>query len=659
MRINYLQLKNFRQYKDMKIEFKKNDKGDLHIFIANNGSGKTNIMNAISWCLYQRDLDGHQRKDKLPDFNLRAAKEAEEAGEDHIDISVEVQIESCGEVYTITRMQHVVLPSEFAQKPSLKIIYQKKGETKIIEGDNQQKEADEIIQDILPQAISQYSFFDGETLQNYFNDNKNSSVKDAINKMAQINVVKDAENHLDNLIKDKEIAASKLDPDIDYYKKKLDKDIESKNQYDTIISELLNNISFAEKRKRELDQAIAGNEHISDIDAEKKRTENLLEDLKVDAQKFTDELNAFFRKSYIELALKDTLQEVNRYINEKSEYLPVKGFSQEMLERCLDDDECQLCHSHLTKQAQNIIQQLLRRYELAPVGTQTLLKIQPQIESMCHDINLYSEKEREFNQKDIDYKKKINSLEDQKAELESRLNQVSNVEDIEAWIKERRLHEDSIKHDSEKKGEYVAQLNELRKSIEKDQKDLETAEKANIQQNTLYSELNFMRRARNVLGDVEREIVGEIRDKTTAETKKYFDELAYKTQTFGNISIDENYQLTVYHKQTDPNGKMRSMLGSLSAAEKELLALAFTLAILKVSGYDSMLVIDTPVGRVDDNNRRNFAHCLVEVSKKKQLILFFTKTEYDSEIAQEFDPVAATNKRIQMSSNEEESLLED
>ena len=103
--------------------------------------------------------------------------------------------------------------------------------------------------------------------------------------MAQINVVKDAENHLDNLIKDKEIVASKLDPDIDYYKKKLDKDIESKNQYDTIISELLNNISFAEKRKRELDQAIAGNEHISDIDAEKKRTENLLEDLKVDAQK--------------------------------------------------------------------------------------------------------------------------------------------------------------------------------------------------------------------------------------------------------------------------------------------------------------------------------------------------------------------------------------
>ena len=219
MRINYLQLKNFRQYKDMKIEFKKNDKGDLHIFIANNGSGKTNIMNAISWCLYQRDLDGYQRKDKLPDFNLRAAKEAEEAGEDHIDISVELQIESCGEVYTITRMQHVVLPSEFAQKPSLKIIYQKKGETKIIEGDNQQKEADEIIQDILPQAISQYSFFDGETLQNYFNDNKNSSVKDAINKMAQINVVRDAENHLDTLIKEKESVASKLDPNIDTYKK--------------------------------------------------------------------------------------------------------------------------------------------------------------------------------------------------------------------------------------------------------------------------------------------------------------------------------------------------------------------------------------------------------------------------------------------------------
>ena len=278
---------------------------------------------------------------------------------------------------------------------------------------------------------------------------------------------------------------------------------------------------------------------------------------------------------------------------------------------------------------------------------------------MCHDIELYTEQENKFNQKDAEYKKRIDTLEEQKAELESRLNQVSNVENIEAWIKERRSHEDSIKHDSEKKGQYLAKLEELKKCIEIDQRDLEKAEKANAQQGTLHSELYFMRQANTILGDVEREIVGEIRDKTTTETKKYFDELAYKTQTFGDITIDENYQLTVYHKQTDPNGKMRSMLGSLSAAEKELLALAFTLAILKVSGYDSMLVIDTTVGRVDDNNRRNFAHCLVEVSKKKQLILFFTKTEYDSEIAQEFDPVAATKKRIQMSSNEEESVLED
>ena len=44
MRINYLQLKNFRQYKDMKIEFKKNDKGDLHIFIAANCQAKCNTF---------------------------------------------------------------------------------------------------------------------------------------------------------------------------------------------------------------------------------------------------------------------------------------------------------------------------------------------------------------------------------------------------------------------------------------------------------------------------------------------------------------------------------------------------------------------------------------------------------------------------------------
>ena len=62
------------------------------------------------------------------------------------------------------------------------------------------------------------------------------------------------------------------------------------------------------------------------------------------------------------------------------------------------------------------------------------------------------------------------------------------------------------------------------------------------------------------------------------------------------------------------------------------MALAFTIAIHKVSGYDNLLFIDTPVGRISDENRTNFAKVLLEVSQTKQIILAFTPSEYSEEI---------------------------
>lgn len=106
-----------------------------------------------------------------------------------------------------------------------------------------------------------------------------------------------------------------------------------------------------------------------------------------------------------------------------------------------------------------------------------------------------------------------------------------------------------------------------------------------------------------------------------------FDSLIWKKDTYGRVELDANFRLKLYHKVT-----MTSCLNSCSAAEKELLALAFTLAVHEVSGYDNLLFIDTPVGRVSDENRENFAQVLLDISKKKQIILAFTPSEYSDEI---------------------------
>jgi ABC-type lipoprotein export system ATPase subunit len=49
--------------------------------------------------------------------------------------------------------------------------------------------------------------------------------------------------------------------------------------------------------------------------------------------------------------------------------------------------------------------------------------------------------------------------------------------------------------------------------------------------------------------------------------------------------------------------------------------------------HDSLLFIDTPIGRVDEENRLNFVNTLCEIAKSKQVILTFTPTEYDSNVS--------------------------
>ena len=126
------------------------------------------------------------------------------------------------------------------------------------------------------------------------------------------------------------------------------------------------------------------------------------------------------------------------------------------------------------------------------------------------------------------------------------------------------------------------------------------------------------------------------------ETLNTFTKLLWKKDAFSKVEILEDYTFRLldnYGSQT---------LGSCSAAERALLALSFTLALQKVSMHDSLLFIDTPIGRVDEDNRLNFINTLCEIAKTKQVILTFTPTEYDDKVAGALQNQFASFSKLQI-----------
>ena len=51
-------------------------------------------------------------------------------------------------------------------------------------------------------------------------------------------------------------------------------------------------------------------------------------------------------------------------------------------------------------------------------------------------------------------------------------------------------------------------------------------------------------------------------------------------------------------------------------------------------------MIDSPLGRVSDDNRENMARALQDVSRDKQIIMLFTPDEYSPAVRQMYDEVA-------------------
>ena len=112
-----------------------------------------------------------------------------------------------------------------------------------------------------------------------------------------------------------------------------------------------------------------------------------------------------------------------------------------------------------------------------------------------------------------------------------------------------------------------------------------------------------------------------------------FFELMWKKK-FQNVELTESYSASVINEDGF------ECLGSCSAAERELLVLAFTLALHKESGFDGPLVIDTPIARISGELRVAFAKILRRVSENKQIILFVTEDEYSTNVRDVFEPYA-------------------
>lgn len=635
MKINFIRLKNYRQYKDVKIDFSTSESQNITIIQGNTGAGKTNILNALTWCLYgeEKHLDKHS--EGLPIFTTSSMEEIKEGENLNVGVQIDLRDDEgnkyiLGRGLTFKKTSEVKFikisgPSLSADGSTFQMIKWSGNESNIVE------DPDYVLKRMIPESIEEYFFFDGEKLDDYFKDKSDEKIRNSVFRISQLFLLENAIEHLRYKKNDFIRQSGELSPKAEEIKVSLNKNEELLKEQEKHLDVFKNNKRDAEKKEKEYSEKLKTSSptNIKQLELERNQTEESLDKIEEKLQELENEKLKFLIEMTAPMFAYEPILRMKGLIDMKEEAGDIPpDYKRNFLEKLLANGKC-ICGSDILEEntGRKSVNKLLEGCNEVNDICQEIIEENRELTIILNKLNSFKEEQEHFS-------KEIGELENERKKKSERLKIIheiigkSDIEQIKYW--EEKLNEyKNLKEDFEKQIillEY--QIEEMKKTIEKERNEIEKELSKEERFNELRTILHFCEESLNVLELIKNEIMEDVRKEIESKTREQFFNLIWKKGTYKDVNIDSNYNISVIHQ----SGK--EARGTLSKGETQILALSFMSALNSVSGFNIPIVIDTPLGRISEEPRNNIADALPIYLEERQLILLVTDTEYTAEVRQ-------------------------
>lgn len=637
MRIESIEIKNFRQYRDEKVSFsKKVGSKDIHIIIGENGEGKTNILNALTWCLYGEELHLGDKNTAIRTINSQYVDELRQRRERHGEVSVIVRMSLDEESSTMDFIRTAtfsITPAD-AFETSCKVLAVKTGGAKGAEFVEKKEDVDMWVSRYVPREINEYIFFDGELMDQYFKDAQRKTIENGIKDLTQASVLEKTIKAIETFKR------SEIDPllrrngdsQVESAQKELELAMTRYKTQEEKLELIHQNITRLKGQIDAFNEKIKGHDNLKDKMQELEKIDSRIALLSKREENNQEDLMRFVREYYVYFSLYPSLKKLHDFIKkqEKAGNLPPK-VDRNLIQQIVNNHECSICGSKLdTVHLQHVLS-ILHRLEVSSVTAAELNKASVALSNIFEKISKYKDRKNQILREHSLVKKDLEDAENRRVELNNFLRTIPNTEEISVAIEQRDTSLRQLEEDTKRIGREQFILATNKKAVEEAQKALEQAMEKNSMMGKYRKQLDFCKKSVDILLETKDEILTECRQEMQKETFDIFNRLIWKKDAFSKVNILDDYSFQLLDQYGDQT------LGSCSAAERALLALSFTIALQKTSGHDSLLYIDTPLGRVGEKNRVNFMQVLMEVADTKQVILSFTPTEYDLNVQEQLN----------------------
>lgn len=623
MILNRVIIRNYRQYRKVDIDFAKEDGKNFTIIKGNNGTGKTTLLNALSWCLYGSEIHDYGDDAAMSICNNKTSNMALIG--DNIEVRVELEFLDDGEILAFNRIRGFTKAKDgLRRQPSLD-----KFELKI-EKDGDIEITDNVhytIERKIPQEIEDYFFFDGARLSEYFQSNKTKQIQEAVFGLSQINLLKNASKNLQNVKQTFINKQKKLEPKLGNAADKVN-ELEIEILHDTEkLDKARNDIKQIKKEIDSIDEKLV---NMKSKDVQRNAARNKQLDFEID--------NVNNEISVIEKDIRSHVLTKYPYVLsykafvtflEKGEESREKGFippkfKKSFIQDLLDSGKC-ICGADLKVDIEHrkALEKLLDETNpLTDNAEELTVAINHVKEVIMKDIKKFKSTSLKLHTKLRDLENKKEMFISEKRDLEADL-QANPIEEINKLINRRK---DFVKT----KDKLESRISNLTTKIDNNKKSLGKQRKILAQEKKVQKEFINYQKKEEFCGKVIKASLNiyntmreEMRQKIQKLTKEKFIKISWKEEEFVDIRIDENYEVFIKNRLGDEERP-----GDLSDGEKLCLGLCFMSALHNISGFDLPIIMDTPLGNLDVDMRHNIAEFLPKFVGDKQTVLLVTGTEY-------------------------------
>lgn len=632
MKLLRVRIENFRLLKEVELDFSTDTDRNLSIIRAANESGKTTLLTALQWGLFDDAA--------LPNGgrNFRYSPLDASSGErKRVDVSVELDFEVGDSTYRLIRSVTETVKGGDYEKGSTDVeLFQLKQS-----GFNPMPNADAHIRPLLPKELHEIFFTDGDRALSFIEGDENDQmdrVKEAIRSLLGLGVMKEALNHVDQVRRDLTRKGGRESRNQDELRE-VSESLVSLQEEIPMLEERLNSAKKARQRldslEREADRGLSdalrkGNRE--ELEKQRQAARRGREAAKKDEVQATRDHADLFKSEFLgKHLLAEPLKKTKEILDGLHRQGKIPNQTIPVLEDRLNQPTC-ICGEHLDpseqdgqkrrKHIQHLIDESRNSDKIQEKVTELFYTAQDLLRPIEGSpwIDKYNStlarRERAHRQ--------ARELGEAESDVEAKIDDLRDVD-----TRQLRQSRDHYRDQSKQKQAEEVRLTHTLTTKRRDAKLAEAAQKKLLEQDEKGRELNAELDVARDLQGVLTDALGTMR---TRELKKVSEHMntVFLEMIGADISlrsiitraeITEDFRIVVFGRFEQPLDPSQDLNG----ASRRALTLAFILALTKVSEVEAPNVIDTPLGMTSGYVKTSILK--IATQQSSQLILFLTHDE--------------------------------